>query len=174
MKRIYVSTCLAGLLMAATAAQAQIVKCVGKDGKIEFASSCPSGTKQMETGVTSKPAPVPTQDAKAGDAKAGDTKAADKGGDAKKGPPTLAEREADYKKRQTEKAAADEKTAKSATDDARSRRACTDAQSYLKRLQERQRIVNVDPKTGERVYLNDADYPREMAVAQQSVSENCK
>ena len=152
--------------MAATAAQAQIVKCIGKDGKIEFASACPSGTKQMETGVSNKPAPAPTP--------AKDAKAADKGGDAKKGPQTLAERDADFKKRQTEKSATDEKEAKSAADAERNRRACSDAQSYVKRLQDRQRIVNVDPKTGERSYLSDGDYAREIAVAQQSVAENCK
>lgn len=157
--------------MAATAAQAQIVKCIGKDGKIEFASSCPSGTKQMDTGVSNKPAPVPSP---AKDAKGADAKAADKGGDAKKGPQTLAERDADFKKRQTEKSAADDKAAKSAADDERRRRACTDAQSYVKRLQDRQRIVSVDPKTGERSYLSDGDYAREATVAQQSVSENCK
>ena len=152
--------------MAATAAQAQIVKCIGKDGKFEFASACPSGTKQIDTGVSNKPAPAPSP--------AKDAKADDKGGDAKKGPQTLAERDADFKKRQTEKSAADDKAAKSAADDERRRRACTDAQSYAKRLQERQRIVSVDPKTGERSYLSDGDYAREAAVAQQSVSENCK
>src|SRR5690348_12996017 len=58
------------LLMSNMASQAQILKCVGRDGKIEFASSCPPGTKQSETGVSNKPAPSPVTDDKSDKGKA--------------------------------------------------------------------------------------------------------
>jgi Domain of unknown function (DUF4124) len=35
------------MLVSSLAAQAQILKCVDKNGKIEFATSCPGGTKQQ-------------------------------------------------------------------------------------------------------------------------------
>lgn len=147
------------LLASSVAAQAQILKCVGKDGKIEFATACAPGTKQQDTGVSSRPAPTPppAKDAKGGDA-----------------PKSLSEREADFKKRQSEKAEADAKSQKTAAEDAQRQRACADSQSYLKSLQDRQRIRKTDPKTGERVFYEEDDYVRETAVAQKNVADNCK
>jgi hypothetical protein len=58
--------------------------------------------------------------------------------------------------------------------DAQRQRACTDARGYLQNLQAGNRIVKTDPKTGERVYLEDAQYAGEIAAAQKSVEANCK
>ena len=41
-------------------------------------------------------------------------------------------------------------------------------------IPEGQRIVRVDPRTGERSYLEDAQYATEKAAAQRSVEANCK
>lgn len=163
------------LLASSTAAQAQILKCVGKDGKIEFASSCPSGTKQQETGVSNRPTPVP---APAKDDKGDKGKAADKGDKGKaveKGAPkSLADNEAEFRKRQAEQADAASKAEKKSAEDSRRTQACEDSRGNLKRLQERQRTSRTDPKTGERVFFEEQDYVRETANAERSIAENCK
>jgi hypothetical protein len=159
------------LLMSSMPSQAQILKCVGRDGKIEFASSCPPGTKQSETGVSNKPAPAPAKDDK------GDKgKAADKGGKAadKAAPKSLADRDADFRKRQAEQTDAAAKAEKKSAEDSRRAQACEDSRANLKRLQERQRTTRTDPKTGERVFFEEQDFVRETANAERSVAENCK
>ncbi len=154
---------LAGLLFAAaTGAQAQIMKCVGKDGKIEFASSCPSGTRQLDTGVANKPAAAPAPAAKS-DAK-----------EAPAGPKSLADRDAEFRKRQTEQKAAETKAAQKATESEDQQRACRSAQANLAAIKNRQRMFTTDPKTGERVMFEEADYRREAAVTERLATENCK
>jgi hypothetical protein len=162
------------LLALSATAQAQIVKCVGKDGKIEFASSCPPGTKQQDTGVPNKPAPAaaPAKDEK-GDKGDKGGKGTVKGAD-KSAPKSLAERDAESRKNQKEKAEADAKAQKSLVDDMRRQQACNDARGNLKRLQDRQRMTRTDPKTGERVYFEEQDFIKETANAERSISENCK
>ncbi len=148
------------LFLAAGAAQAQILKCVGKDGKIEFATACPAGTKQQETGVVNKPAPA----APKGEGKA----------DAKDAPKTSADREADFRKRQAEQQAASTKAAQTATENEDRQRACQSAQSNLMALKSRQRMSRTDPKTGDRVFFEEADYQRELPITERLVAENCK
>ena len=183
------------MLLSSVAAQAQILKCVDRNGKIEFATACPPGTKQQDTGVGSRPvapppaaksdaagkdaaakgepaatsAPAPGKDDKGAKGTKGAEKGADKGA-----PKSLADREAESRKRQTEQAEAAAKAEKTAADDARRKQACGDAQSYLKRLQDRQRTTRTDPKTGERVFFDEADFVRETAAAERSIAENCK
>lgn len=151
-----------GALLTASAAQAQILKCVGKDGKIEFATSCPSGTKQQETGVANKPAPAPA--AAKSDGKS----------DAKDAPKTTADRDAEFRKRQAEQQSAATKAAQTATEKEDQQRACQSAQSNLMALKNRQRMSRTDPKTGERVFYEEADYQRELPVTERLVAENCK
>lgn len=162
------------LLALSATAHAQIVKCIGKDGKIEFASSCPPGTKQQDTGVPNKPAPAaaPAKDEK-GDKGDKGGKGAAKGAD-KSAPKSLAERDAESRKNQKEKAEADAKAQKSLADDTRRKQACDDARSHLKRLQDRSRTARTDPKTGERVFFEEQDFVRETANAERSIAENCK
>ena len=161
------------LLAVSASAQAQILKCVGKDGKIEFATACPPGTKQQDTGVSSNrpaPAPAPAKDEKG-------AKGADKSGKAAEKPDaqkSLAEKDADYRKRQAAQTEAAAKAEKTAAEDARRKEACENARGYLKRLQERQRTTRTDPKTGERVFYEEQDYVRETAVAERTAAENCK
>lgn len=162
------------LLALSATAQAQILKCIGKDGKIEFASSCPPGTKQQDTGVSNKPSPAAAsaKDEKSDKGGKGADKSA-KGAD-KSAPKSLAERDAESRKNQKEKADADAKAEKTAADNARRKQACDDARSYLKRLQDRQRVTRTDPNTGERVFYEEQDFVRETANAERSISENCK
>ena len=163
---------LAGLMLAATAftAQAQIMKCVGKDGKIEFASNCPPGTKQQDTGVgkPSTPAPAPAPAAAAAKDGAKDAK------ETPAAPKSLADRDIEFRKRQADQKAADDKTAQKATDDKERQRACQSAQSNVQTMKNRQRYYRTDPQTGERVAYEEADFQREQAVAERQAAENCK
>ena len=141
----------AGLFV--TSAHGQLLKCVSKDGRVEYAAQCPAGTKEQSTGIRSTPAPAAAPAAKE---------------------QSLAERDADFRKRQTEKQEADAKDAKKSADAAQRQRACEDSRSYLKSLQAGNRVSKTDPKTGERVFLEDAQYAGEIAAAQKVVDENCK
>ena len=170
MKIATANVIIAALSLAAAAigAQAQIMKCVGKDGKIEFASSCPSGTKQLDTGVGSKPA--------AGAAPAPAAKSDGKDGDKDKSaaPKSLADRDAEFRKRQAEQKAAETKAAQKTTETEDQQRACRSAQANLQALKNRQRMFSTDPRTGERVVFEEADYQRETAITERLAAENCK
>lgn len=161
---------MATLLLAAAsqAAHAQILKCVGKDGKVEFASICPPGTQQQSTGVSSKPAAAPAPAAaKDGVKDAKDTKDST-------APKSLADRDAEFRKRQAEQKAAEEKAAQKTAQEDERQRACQSAQATLQALKNRQRMVRSDPKTGERVFFEEADYQRELSVTERQVAQYCK
>lgn len=152
----------AGMLLAfcAFGAQAQILKCVGKDGKIEFATQCPAGTKQQDTGVKNKPV-TPAPVAK---------------GDSAKGaaPQTLADRDAEFRKRQADQKDAAAKSDQKSADTQDKQRACESARGNLQALKDRQRMYRIDPKTGERVNYDEMDYVRELPVVEKQVAQNCK
>jgi hypothetical protein len=160
------------LLTAALAAHAQVLKCVGKDGRVEFASSCPPGTKQTDTGVSNKPAPAPAKSDKGDKGDKGD-KAASKAGD-KAAPKSLAERDMDFKKRQSEQQEAAAKSEKESQERAQRQRACESAQGNLQSLKSRQRTFRVDPKTGERSAYEEADFVREQQIAERQVADFCR
>lgn len=152
---VYVKTTVGLLMMLlSVAAHGQLMKCVSQDGKIEYASQCPPGTKQEATRIRSTP-PAASPSATATQK-------------------SLAEQEAEFRKRRAEKDEAEAKDAKKMAETAQRSRACDDARAYLKSLREGQRVVRVDPKTGERSYLEDAQYATEIAAAQRSVDTNCK
>jgi hypothetical protein len=142
---VLVLTLLPGL------ATAQINKCLDASGKaVAYATECPPGTRSEQTNIKNNP---------------GQSAPAQK---------SLAEREADFKKRQIEKQEADAKAAKSGAEVAQRKQACADSQAYLKNLQEGQRIRTRDAKTGEQRYLADAEYAKEVAKTQETLSKNCK
>jgi hypothetical protein len=87
---------------------------------------------------------------------------------------SIAEQEADFRKRQIEKQDAQAKADKRASDSVERQRACDSARSYLKTLQSGMRVARTDPKTGERVFLGDDERPRELESAQRAVDANCK
>jgi hypothetical protein len=152
---------LALLMSIATAAgAAQINKCIDKSGKVVgYGNDCPAGTRSDAIDIKTSPAPAP---------------AATPAGGAAAQPKSLAERDADFRKRQIEQQEASAKADKKSTETEQQKRACEQAQAYLKALQTGQRVARVDPKTGERAFLSDADYPKELAEAQRSVAANCK
>jgi uncharacterized protein DUF4124 len=150
------------VMLAPLAAQAQLLKCVGKDGKVEYASACPSGSKEQQTGI---------RNTKEGPAAGAPAAPAAKGAT---GPKSTAEKEADFKKRQVEKGEAAAKEEKEAAEKAQKARACTEARGYLAGLQSGARITRTNPTTGERTFLEDNERTQEVARAQQSVDANCK
>lgn len=142
-------------LLAPLAAHAQLLKCVGSDGRVEYASQCPPGSKEIRTGI---------QSTKEGPSSSGSSGAPQK---------SLAEREADFKKRRAEGAEAQQKADAKAAEDVQRRANCEQARTYLRSIQEGQRISRIDPKSGERVFLEDPDRPAELARAQSAVNSNC-
>lgn len=145
-----------GLIMVVLSATAygQLMKCIGKDGRVEYASQCPPGSKEQPIGIRSTPSSAPS-----------DSATPEK---------SLAERDAEFRKRQTEKKDAEAKEAQKTAEDQQRRRACESARAYLQQLEARNRVVKYDAKTGERVYLDDAQYASEIAATQRSIQENCK
>lgn len=140
------------LVLVSGAAYGQLLKCVSRDGKVEYAAQCPSGTAEHRTAIrSSAPAPGAAPAAR-----------------------SLAEQEAAFRKRQLEQQEAQQKAEKEAALAAQKRQACDNARAYLKSLQEGLRITRTDPKTGERVFLEDAERAAETARAQRAVEQNCR
>lgn len=146
-------TLLAILVIASMplAAQAQIMKCVGAGGKVEFAAACPPGTKAESTGIRNNPEAAPATPQK-----------------------SLAERDADFRKRKMEQQEAAKKGEEKNQETADRKQNCEAAQSYLRSLQSGNRIGKTDPVTGERVFLEDNERAAEMARAQRAADTNCK
>jgi hypothetical protein len=158
------------MLLLSTAAHGQLVKCIGKDGKVEYANQCPPGSKEQATGIRSGSAP-PSTPSDGEQAQKGKPEGQKDKPDAQK---SLAERDAEFRKRRIEMQEAEAKNAKKTAEDEQRKRACDDARAYLKNLEARNRVVKFDPKTGERVYLEEAQYASETAAAQRSIEANCK
>lgn len=141
------------MVLLSGTAYGQLLKCVDKSGRVEYANVCPPGARQEQTGIKNTPASAesPATPQK-----------------------SLAEREAEFRKRQTEQQEAQAKQDKKMAENQQMQRACEDSRAYLKSLQSGNRIARTDPKTGERVFLEDKDYAGETASAQRLVDTNCK
>ncbi|MCW5569425.1 MAG: hypothetical protein KIS84_14490 [Dokdonella sp.] len=148
---------IVGLLMLALSmpVYAQIARCLDKSGKVvAYGTDCPPGTRQEQTSIRNAPA---TSSPQSGASQ-----------------PSLAERDAEFRKRQIEQQEAQAKQTKQAAEEQQKQSACDNARAYLKSLQSGMRITRTDPKTGERIFLEDKDYAGEIAKAQRSVDTNCK
>jgi hypothetical protein len=144
------------LLLAAGAAPGQMMECIDAKGAKTFANFCPPGTVKENKLMKSGAGPAPAT-----------------GSSAPAPAKSLAERDADFKKRALERQEAEKKAEKSQTDTQEAERNCLDARSQLRALQDGQRIARTDPKTGERIVLEDKDRPNEIASAQKSVDAWC-
>jgi len=157
------------ILLASTAAYGQVMKCVGPDGKVEYANFCPSGTTGQTTTISTKTGgakPTPTPAPAASDAPAASASAS-----AQK---SLAEQEAAFKKRQIEQREEQQKAQKLAAEKAQKRQACASAQNYLKTLESGVRLRSRDPKTGDIGYLDDSARAAETARARKAIQDNCE
>lgn len=140
------------LMLLSGTVYGQLFKCVSPSGKlVEYASICPQGTQPENTGIRNAPAPASSAPQK-----------------------SIAERDADFRKRQMEKQEAAAKQDEKSAENEQRKLNCDSARSYLASLKSGARISRTDPKTGERVFLEDQDYAREAANAQRAVDANCK
>jgi hypothetical protein len=141
------------MIMLSATAYGQLVKCTTKDGKVIYANSCPPDTTEQQ--IRSAPA----------SSGAGAPPAAQK---------SLAERDADFKKRMIEKQEMEQKEVKKLAEAQQKREACEGAQAYLKSLESGIRIQRTDPKTGERIYMEDEERASETVRARARVEQACK
>jgi hypothetical protein len=143
------------VLLVPLTAHGQLLKCISPDGRVEYASDCPPGTKEQQTGIRSTT-----------------------GGPSSSAPSTqqksLAERDAASKKAATERQEADKKDQVKQAEADQRRRACDEARSYVAALEGGARLTRTDPKTGERAFLEDDQRAKEMANARRMMQENCR
>ena len=148
MKKLFVLLAMAAL---PALVQAQIMKCAGAGGRVEFAASCPPGTKAENTGIRNAPAAASSSPQK-----------------------SMVERDAEFRKRQTEQQEAAKKTEEIGRDLADRSQNCESAKGYLNSLQKGNRIAKTDPKTREvSSYLEDNERKAEIERAQRSVDSSC-
>ena len=146
------------MLALSAGAQAQLVKCVSKGGKVEYAQSCPEGTteQKIRSGPTSGTPGTPSNGTSSAPAQK-----------------SLAERDADFKKRMIEQQEAAQKDSRKAAELAEKRADCEAAQAYLKSIEGGNRLSRTDPKTGERVFLEDSERAAEATRARTRISQSC-
>jgi hypothetical protein len=141
-------------MLVTQAAMGQIMECVDAKGKKEYAQFCPAGTvneRLLRKGGTSASGSGAATSAK-----------------------SLAERDAEFKKRSLERQEAEAKTEKENAEREDAERNCNNARSALKQLQDGLRIRRIDPDTGEFSFLEDTDRPAEIEKAQKAVDNWCK
>jgi hypothetical protein len=149
----------AGMLFMASAACAQVYECIDAKGRKEYAQVCSAGTVK-ETRIKERPL---------GNATAID--AAPQAGAPQ--PKSLAEQEAEFRKRHIERQEAEAKALREREEASANQANCASARAELKFLQDGRRFARADPVTGERVYV-DEDYRASAIVkAQEAVTSWC-
>ena len=143
------------VLLAPLAAHGQLLKCISPDGRVEYASDCPPGTKEQRTGIRS------TTEGPSSSAPSTQQK-------------SLPERDAASKKGAADRQDAQKQEELKQAEAEQRRRACADARSYLASLEGGARLTRTDPKTGERTFLEDDQRQKEAAYARSMIQENCK
>jgi hypothetical protein len=93
--------------------------------------------------------------------------------DEKKGQ-SLNEKALDFNKRQLEREEARVKQEKADAEAKERAQRCDQAQAYVRNLKAGGRATRLDPKTGERVFLEEAEREREMVDAQRTADSWCK
>jgi hypothetical protein len=142
--------------MFAHTAAGQIMECVDAKGNKTMAQFCPPGTvKETQLRKDGTGATTSTSSPAAGSK-------------------SLAEREAEFKKRNLERQDAESKAEKAKAESAANQQNCDSARAQLRGLQDGVRISKTDPNTGERSFLEDGDRPAEIEKAQKAVANWCK
>jgi outer membrane biosynthesis protein TonB len=152
----------AALLLAAGLAQAQYVW-IDANGLRQYSDRPPPPSTPPEK-IIKSPQPVALA-IEAPPAPAPDPKA-----QPKKGAPTLAEREADFRKRKQEGAEQDKKAAEEAQRKQAQLENCASARQYKAQLESGIRIADTGAD-GERGYISDADRATRLAKANRIVAE---
>lgn len=149
--------CLATALLMTLPAQAQVLKWVDANGKVQYSDQAPAGKARVETLRVDKIPPSPVAGSAA-------EKPASK---------SLAERELEYRQRQVAAEEAQKKQAQADADSKIKQQNCAGARGNLKTLEQGGRIYSYDAK-GERTYLDDAARSKALDEAKKRVSEWCK
>ena len=152
-------------------AHAQILECVDAKGRKEFAHQCPPGTNEARKIMKSG---VGTPSGGASGAASAPAAAPAPAGTPAPGRKSVAEQEADFRKRQIERQENEAKGAKTQAEAEERRKQCEQAQAQVKALESGQRMGKFDPKTGERLIVSDAERPAEIDQARKAVQSNCK
>lgn len=162
-----------GLLAAGGTAQAQWV---WKDaaGNVTFSDVPPPPDVPPDqivrrpgaVAITPVPAPGAAPNA------APEAPAAPGGPKASNGPKTLAEQDADFRKRREDAQKAEQKAAEEQSKAAQKQAACNQAQSYLSMIQSGMRLMRPNPD-GTRGFMDDDTRSAEVQKAQEQVSQNC-
>lgn len=153
------------LLSVAGLAQAQINKCVDASGKTVYSQGpCPKGAKASS--VAAAP-PAAASAAKAGDPAKGGAVAKSSG------PKTAAELDQEFRKRQTDQAAAAKKDEDKQTREKLEKENCDSSRQQLTSLEigGRQSSINA---AGERVFMDEAQIESQKQRARQGVATYCK
>ena len=140
-------------MLVVQAAMGQIVECVDAKGNKTITQFCPPGTVRE------------TQLSKGG------TGAADSG--AANDGKSVPELDAEFRKRSLERQEAAAKGEKEIAEREEAERNCDNARSAVKQLQDGLRVTRIDPDTGERSFLEDADRTVETERAQKAVDGWC-
>jgi len=140
-------------MLVTQAAMGQIMECVDAKGNKSIAQFCPPGTvkeSQLRKGGTSA-----------------------SGSGAPASNKSLSVRDAEFKERSLKRQEAAAKAEKENAERKDAEGNCNIARSALKQLQDGLRIMRIDPDTGERSFLEDADRPAEIERAKKAVDAWC-
>jgi hypothetical protein len=139
-------------LLLPVAAFAQIYQWKDANGKTHYSDQTPPATARQERTVATPAAPAASGAA----------------------PRSYQDQDAAFRQRQVEQEESKATRQKENAAAEEHKRNCEMAQGNLKNLQVGGRQVRYDPKTGERVYLSDAEISQSIKDAQRSVDEWCK
>jgi hypothetical protein len=142
-------------LLFAGAAMAQY-KWVDKNGKLQYGDTPPPGVTASQM---RPPPPLSQPEAPARS-------------DSRRGPASVAQKDAEFRKRQQEAEQGREKQAKAQQEADGKRENCARAQENLRALESGQRISRTDAK-GERYFLEDGQIAQETAKARQTAQQWC-
>ncbi len=145
------------MLIASSGAYAAANKWIDSDGHVHYSDQIPpTHARSAQTiGINTPDAPIDTS---ASSVPATAKPAVDK----------------DPAKDAAAKKAAVEKAAQEAATKAQNQANCAGAKQNLANLKDGMRIATVDPTTGERSYLDDAQRAKSMDEAQQQISKYCQ
>jgi len=156
---------VAALLLApCLPAFAQIYTWTDAQGRRQVSDRPPEGqVKDLTIKGRAPSGPVSTPVAGAAPAKGEERKAQ-----------TLNDKALDFNKRQIEREEARGKQEKSDAEAKERAQRCEQAQAYARNLQAGGRATRLDPKTGERLFLDDKEREKELVEAQRSADSWCK
>ncbi len=165
---------IATVVLLCAPSQAQPYKWKDAQGRTVYSDQPPPNNIPPEDVIkgfkpkTSQTAPAASAPPAAGDAKSG---AAAKPADTRPKQKSVAEQEMEFKKRQQDKAEAEEKKQKTEAEEKQREEYCERSKGYLRALEDGVRIAETNAK-GEKNYMDDAKRQRELDDLKKQMREN--